>query len=444
MKFSTAFNEFLVNTVNLNQTRLDQLEGRVQAIVACLKGDATIGAKYQDHIPQGSWPHKTIIKPLEGEEFDADFLLLLKEDLSWSANPKEYLQQVRSAFKRSATYKDMVRQKTRCVRIVYANDCHVDVVPHLVLADGRQVIINSAGNVFEDTNPQGFTDWMKEKDDLANGNFRRVIRLLKYLRDFKETFSCPSVILTTLLGEHVQSFDAATRYADVPTTLRNLTEDLSSWLSLYFTMPTIEDPSCPGTKFNHRWDEATYENFRTRLMDYASAIAAAYDEPDEAKSLAAWQQIFGPDFVLSAKASTTLQKVATKAIDSRAPFEQFIEELYPVDIRYKARIDCSLAPRSGFRAGPVRRGQMLAKGHSLKFQMSTDTPHPYSVYWKVRNRGKEASDLGAVGLRGQLMPDQGHQTRRESTRYTGLHYIDAYVVKNGRVVAADRHQVIIA
>lgn len=442
MKFVSAFNEFLTSTVNLNQTRLDQLDVRVHAIVACLKNDTTIGAKYQKYIPQGSWPHKTIIKPLEGEEFDADFLLLLEEDASWSANPKEYLQQVRAAFKRSATYKDMVRQKTRCVRITYANDCHVDVVPHLVLADGRQVIVNSVTNAFEDTNPQGFTDWMKEKDDLANGNFRRVIRLLKYLRDYKETFSCPSIILTTLLGERVQSFDAANRYADVATTLRNLTEDLSSWLSLYVTMPTIEDPSCPGTTFNHRWDDAKYENFRVRLIGYASAISAAYDEPDEAKSLAAWQQIFGPDFVVPTKASTSLQKVATKALDSRAPDEQFIDEIYTVDVRYKARIDCSLAPRSGFRTGPVRRGQTLSKGHELKFKMSTDAPPPYSVYWKVRNRGVEASGVG--GLRGQLMSDSGHELRRETTRYTGSHYIDVYVVKDGRVVAADRHSVIIA
>lgn len=75
--------------------------------------------------------------------------------------------------------------------IGYANDCHIDVVPHLILADGQQVVINYADNAFEDTNPQGFTDWMKEKDDLAGGNLRRVIRLMKYLRDFKNTFSCP-------------------------------------------------------------------------------------------------------------------------------------------------------------------------------------------------------------------------------------------------------------
>lgn len=84
------------------------------------------------------------------------------------------------------------------MRIDYADDCHVDVVPHLVLDDGRQVIVNSKENAFDETNPEGYTAWMKEKDALAGGHLRKVIRLVKYLRDSKDTFRIPSVILTAL------------------------------------------------------------------------------------------------------------------------------------------------------------------------------------------------------------------------------------------------------
>src|SRR5207247_11077484 len=71
------------------------------------------------------------------------------------------------------------------VRIAYANDCHVDVVAYLVLADGRQVIVNRDIDDWEDTNPQGFTNWMRSKDTITEGNLRRVLRLLKFLRDHK-------------------------------------------------------------------------------------------------------------------------------------------------------------------------------------------------------------------------------------------------------------------
>lgn len=38
----------------------------------------------------------------------------------------------------------MVEKKNWCVRIHYANDCHVDVVPYLVLGffENRKVIVN--------------------------------------------------------------------------------------------------------------------------------------------------------------------------------------------------------------------------------------------------------------------------------------------------------------
>ena len=276
MKLLGYFDVFLPDVVNLNQTRLTLLDDRVEAIVGWLDKDTVIGPLLQRHVPQGSWAHKTIIRPVEGREFDADFLLTLTEVEEWSATPKVYLQQVRAAFKRSWTYAEMVRRKNRCVRIGYSGDCHVDVVPHLILAGGRQVIINYAEDKFEDTNPEGFTAWMTEKNGLANGNLRKVIRLLKYVRDFKETFSVPSVILTMLLGERVQAFDEATRYADVPTTLMNLMTDLDAWLKLYPDMPVLEDPSCPGTTFNHRWNQDRYENFRKWVTFYADRITEAY------------------------------------------------------------------------------------------------------------------------------------------------------------------------
>ena len=221
----------------------------------------------------------------------------------------------------------MVTLKSRCIRVVYANDCHVDVVPYTILADGTEVIVNSAEDEFEDTNPTGFTTWMKDKDDLANHNLRRVIRLLKYLRDYKTTFSAPSIILTTLLGERVQAWDAGARYGELPTTLLNVSADLDVWLQANPMLPVIDDPSCPGVDFNHRWDQERYSNFRTQLHRYAGWIREAYEEPDRDKSLTAWQRIFGSDFTApptpAAGAATPRFETPTAV---PAPREEFIED----------------------------------------------------------------------------------------------------------------------
>jgi|SRR6266498_1088862 len=297
MKLISAFRAFLRDTVNLNQTRLGQLDDRVEAIVAALRDDPVIGPLVRDHIPQGSWAHQTIIRPLDGKEFDADFLLFLHVHPGWS--PADYITQVYAAFGRHGTYRSMRVPKTRCVRIVYANDCHVDVVPYLQLANGRQVIVNGDLDDWEDTNPAGFTAWMQTKDTITGGNLRRVIRLLKHLRDHKGTFAVKSVILTTLVGGVVdqgRKLLDPSHYTDVPTTLRSILNDLDQWLQARPTLPLIEDPSCPGTDFNHRWNQAGYTNFRDKIHAYAAKVDAAYSNPDPDASLKLWQEIFGDGF----------------------------------------------------------------------------------------------------------------------------------------------------
>ena len=66
---------------------------------------------------------------------------------------------------------------------------------------------------------------------------------------------------------------------------------------------------------------------------------------------------------------------------------------------------------------------------------------PGSWSWKIRNHGEEAARLGQ--LRGELVADDGTGTRTETTSYTGRHYVEVYVVKEGRLVATDHHDVVI-
>lgn len=183
MQHADYFDVFLKDTVNLSQFKLDLLSDRVDAIYKALKDDDEIGSLILGKSPQGSWAHRTIISPVGTNEFDADFMLLMEENPDWADSPKTYIEKVYSALHRHSVYKDMpYSRKCRCVRLVYANSMHVDIVPYLTLSNGRQVIVNRDEDEWEDTDPEGFTAWMREKDTLANGNLRKVIRLMKYLR----------------------------------------------------------------------------------------------------------------------------------------------------------------------------------------------------------------------------------------------------------------------
>lgn len=257
-----------------------------------------------DAIPQGSWAHETIIHPGDGLEFDADFLLQLDEAESWA--PTTYNQVVWDVLSNHGVYGSKTTRKKRCVRVTYANDCHVDVVPYVVRADGTEVIVNRTTDQFEETNPIGFTQWLQEKDGITGGDLRRVIRLLKYLRDHQGAITIKSILLTTVIGERVEQRhkDNDTNYhVELPTTLLHVTKELDEWLQARPTkaQASIGDPSCPNTNFNHRWTDKQYEAFRGDIADLASKIEAPYFTEGVAESLAAWQDGFKAP-------STTLQR----------------------------------------------------------------------------------------------------------------------------------------
>jgi hypothetical protein len=320
------FDTFLRDTVNLPKLRLEFLSDRVDAIYRALKHGCDLGTTVRGKTPQGSWPQRTIIKPKEGEEFDADFLLELDEYPDWADTPAKYNDALFEALNDHPVYGKMtLEQKNRCVRIIYANDMHVDVVPYIVLTNGEEKIVNRDANngngEFEDTDPAGFTQWMKDHDDDANGNLRKVIRIAKYLRDHSDYYEdTVSIILTTVLGERVDADKLLIDpdyYTNVPTTLTHLMQDLNKWLQANPTLPEIEDPSGSGTTFTHRWSQAKYDVFRNDIKTLAAAINDAYEENDFDTSVEKWQDIFGDGFK-APKSSSGSDKFKTPAAGAAA------------------------------------------------------------------------------------------------------------------------------
>ena len=220
---------------------------------------------------------------MAGREFDGDFLLRLVEDPDWATSPSSYIDQVYYGLDRHSVYSGMPhRRKYHCVRVVYANFCHIDIVPYLVLDGGRQVIVNRDEDRWEDTNPAGFTQWMKDKDAIIAGNLRRVIRLLKYLRDRRGHFEgTRSIVLTTLVGGVIDPWKKLVDpgyYATVPDALVRIVGDLDVWLQGQIVRPTILDPSGSGLTFDHRWSDESFVHFRDRIHTFAAEMADAYNE----------------------------------------------------------------------------------------------------------------------------------------------------------------------
>lgn len=454
MKFADGFESFLREVVNLNPTRLDALQQRITAIESFLENETVFGNIFIDLIPAGSWAFRTIIRPVaDNDGFDADVLLHVQERQDWLA--KDYIEQLHAAFSASGIYRDKAQKKMRGVRINYAGEFHVDIVPYLERTTLHYITNRKEPEGFgrfELSNPEQFTAWVDERQRITNGTFIKAVRLLKYLRDFKNTFTCKSIILTTLLGNQVNEIEAALApgiYADVPSTLTTLLGKLAA--SLPESMPPVLDPGGTGDNFSERYrDEWSYPNFRTRIIDYAAKAAAAYGARDRAASLAAWQGIFGPEFM-----PDQLVKMAPLSPQSASvPWsgEQFIDRKYPFPIRIDPRASLRVSGRcTGFRDGQVSRrrgfrqfdlattGNQVAKNRSLLFHATTNVQESYELYWKVRNGGEEAARLGQ--LRGEITRDTGSHTKEEFTLYKGSHYVECYLVTDRAVIARGKKKV---
>ena len=305
MKLINHFNVFMADVVNLNQTRIDTLTTRVDAISRTLETFEIFSDILIEIVPQGSWAHKTIIKPTGySEMFDADIVAFMRPHNEWSA--ADYTENLYARLKGHGLYVDKVSRKTRCVTIQYAGEFSIDIVPCIRREnwwETTEAIVNRKEDTEERTNPDGYSEWFRQKDGyVGNNQLIKVVRLLKYLRDTKATFSAKSILLTTLVGERISFLDAlgfGNEFSDLPTALRIVIRRLDNYLQQNINMPEVRNPSLPSESFTRHWNQDKYSNFRACIHRYAEWIEDAYVEEDRDESIIKWRRVFGEEFAYS-------------------------------------------------------------------------------------------------------------------------------------------------
>lgn len=204
--------------------------------------------------------------------------------------------------------------------------------------------------------------------------------------------------------------------------LKGLNKDQTYWYALGSNQQVY---NCDNGKFVTKAKEAYNKIF-------------AYDgtEEDINEKL---REIFGNEFPKNDVISESAYEVASRKT------EQFIYQLFPVDIRYNLRIDCEVT-QDGYRPYFLRymlnAGMLLMINKSLKFEIqSCDVPsgaESCDIYWKVRNVGSEA--LKRNQIRGQIIKTNS-KIQKEQTSFRGAHYVECFLVKNGVCIARDRIEV---
>lgn len=463
MKLHNHFKTFLEDHVNLNNTRLKLLTNSVEAVKNAVK-QLDWEPEIVEFAEQGSWAHETIIKPQQDKPFDADLLVLVKAVPDWTA--KDYVNKLATELNALPAYKDKVRRFSHCATIEYTGERKIDIAPCIVdrLYPGTYEVCNRGTDEFEQSEPITYTDWVKHRNGIAGGNdLKKATRLLKYIRDIKGNFTCPSFLLTTLLGYRVYDSDHnGAQFADLPTTLKTLVGRLDDWLQARPDVPVVPNPVLYGEDQASGWDQAKYANFREKVNLYRGWIDDAYDEDDKEESIGKWRRVFGDGFAEgeTKRAAEQISETVTRsdgtslvtgnhfadlvamvkahgsrAVPSRIHRLPHIErpKWRRASEQLTVRVTAELKTANyGQLIRPIKSAEPLQRGYTVKFCATNIHGVPYqtddySIKWRITNTDKAA--VAANQLRGQFYPSDEGAVRSESLSYRGVHFVEVFVVR---------------
>ncbi len=224
----------ICESLQLNEDRRRKVEERYKAVSEWIEKDYGIFHNALIY-PQGSYRIGTTVKPRNGEEYDLDFVVQIDEN--WMQLP---FSKIYSEFKRrmeeNEDYKRMLQEKSRCIRLVYADGFHIDIIPSCtksVYQNKNDIMVpDKKEHSWVISNPKDYAGWFESKyikeeeillktfsalmaleraEDLPEEPpyhlkqpLQRAVQLIKRFRDIffenDDEFEPSSIVLTTLCG----------------------------------------------------------------------------------------------------------------------------------------------------------------------------------------------------------------------------------------------------
>lgn len=301
--YQPFFDRFVSEVLPLDAARVARIESATRHLERVVAGDIAFLRYRPKIIAQGSFATGTSVRPIRStDEFDVD--LVLELTLPPALSSSDALNWLRGRLARDATFKSRLTAHPRCVRVDYAGDFHLDVVPARRTSarspiTGRPMLrrlkVPDRRGGWRFSNPQGFVRWCLAQDDRTGGDFGRVVMMLKRWRDENapEKRRIRSIVLTTLIGKTIASWPrggTSTR-PDADVLTATLTQ-LAKRLGPYTGVPIVKNPSLVAENLARTWSRAEFVAFRSEVREAAKLAVYAR----KARDPGAWRLLLGRSF----------------------------------------------------------------------------------------------------------------------------------------------------
>jgi Adenylyl/Guanylyl and SMODS C-terminal sensor domain/AAA domain len=211
------------------------------------------------------------------------------------------------------------------------------------------------------------------------------------------------------------------------------------WLRLQQTTPGVTNPALAEEKFTRHWNREIFENFRDEVQRVAQLIVVAHDSADGEASAAVWQEAFGDEFPILDKDLKDGESLRTaQLVLGDASHARPLSDIAQAERRTSTvRVDAWVHDRSGKRRfRGINSGTKVSAERAIRFKAWTNAREPFDIWWQVVNTGKHAAARNALRggfQRGRTLDNKPAQSlyNWEVTAYTGSHWVECFVVKDG-------------
>lgn len=425
MSLSNGFKEFCEDELYMTDEEWEKWENRLKEITKRLNRkyyslDELDNQETDNGLIVGSVGRTTAVRNVS----DFDYIFSLPSEVyrrfdSYEGNGQSaLLQEIKNELlKRYPNTK--IKGDGQVVVIDFSDGGKIELVPAFEQSDGNFKYPDSRnGGSWKTTKPKPEIEKSKSLNSNFNNHFSNLTRLIRQWKNHMG-FSFKGLLIDTLISDLIDDKGISEiYYSDYNILLKDIFEYFSN-----------------QDKNREYWyalgsNQKIYNNDGAKFINKAKQALKKIEDASEEKLTEVYRQLFGRKFAQST--STT----------NRASNEEFIDELFSIDIRYNIVLECEIT-QDGFRKALLSdflKSRFKIKNRkSLDFEIiQSDIPDnllsDVKYYWKVRNIGAEAIRRNCE--RGAIF--SGKIKHHEDSQFKGDHYVECYAVLDNTVIARDR------
>lgn len=289
----------IAQELQLDKTRLEKMETAYNAVAEVLKKDEDFFDGLDIEVyAQGSKRIGTTVKPINGADFDLDTVLHIY-DIFNNYYPEQVYNALVKSLEKDSYYKTIMEKKTRCVRLNYKSDFHMDILPACMPNNWDKENIRIPEKALKGWslgNPKGYGNWFL---DIANSvkqpmlrqysqmlleakveaeplpeelylktPLQRAVQLFKRYRDIyfqDKDYRVSSIVITTLVASLYQGENSI--FETIDNVAKRIKENYLTAINNGYKFKVL-NPVNSAEDFTDSWTDRHYESFYNFITDF--------------------------------------------------------------------------------------------------------------------------------------------------------------------------------